>query len=106
MDHQVSSMLCIRACMALPNSSRLYFFEVDTGDQSQGFCPDTYVDISPVVEMKKKALFAHVSQGGDQIWAQHHDEISKWRGREAGVKAAEAFVHLSRDTQRTLLPGI
>ncbi len=106
MDHQVASITTIRGCMNLPNPPQLYFFEVDTGDQSRGFYPNTYVDVSPVLEKKKAALFTHVSQRGDEIWRQHHEIIAAWRGREAGVKAAEAFVHLSRDTARTLLPGI
>jgi LmbE family N-acetylglucosaminyl deacetylase len=84
----------------------LYFFEVNSGSQSQGFVPNTYVDISGVVEKKKSALFAHVSQDGQGIWRQHHEIIANWRGREAGVFAAEAFVHLNRDNQTVKLPGI
>ena len=106
MDHQVASFLTIRACMALRQRTRLYFFEVNSGSQSQGFQPNTYVDISAVVEKKKSALFAHVSQDGPGIWRDHHEIIAKWRGREAGVAAAEAFVHLNRDTQISNLPGV
>ena len=106
MDHQVASFLAIRAWMALRPVAQLYFFEVNSGSQSQGFMPNTYVDISLVVEKKKKALFAHVSQDGEGIWRQHHEVIANWRGREAGVKAAEAFVHLNREGQRSKLPGI
>jgi LmbE family N-acetylglucosaminyl deacetylase len=105
MDHQVASMLAIRACMALGERAHLYFFEVNTGSQSQGFLPDTYVDVTSVLEKKKTALFAHVSQDGESIWREHHEIIAKWRGREAGVAAAEAFVHLSRDSKRSKLPG-
>jgi len=106
MDHQVASFLVIRACMALRPRPQLYFFEVNSGSQSQGFLPDTYVDISSVLEKKKSALFAHVSQDGQGIWRQHHEAIANWRGREAGVSAAEAFVHLNRDSQTSKLPGI
>src|SRR5438874_9418323 len=106
MDHQVASFLTIRACMALRQRPRVYFFEVNSGSQSQGFNPNTYVDISAVVERKKSALFAHVSQDGQGIWRQHHEIIANWRGREAGVSAAEAFVHLNRDAQTSNLPGI
>ena len=105
MDHQVAGLCAIRACMGLPRRPRLYFFEVDSGSQTQGFLPDTYVDITAALEKKKAALFAHISQDGQGIWRQHHEEIAKWRGREAGVGAAEAFVHLNRDTQLSKLPG-
>lgn len=105
MDHQVASMLAVRAWMASGERPQLYFFEVNTGSQSQGFLPNTYVDIAAVLEKKKTALFAHVSQDGQGIWRQHHEIIAQWRGREAGVAAAEAFVHLDRSTVNNKLPG-
>jgi len=104
MDHQVASFLAIRACMALGDRPHLYFFEVNTGDQSRGFLPNTYVDVSAVLEKKKSALLVHVSQNGDRIWQHHHELIAAWRGRESGVAAAEAFVHLNRNTQSVTLP--
>jgi len=98
MDHQVASVLTIRAWMeGDQRTSRLYFFEVNSGSQTEGFLPNTYVDISLVVEQKKAALFAHVSQDGQGIWREHHEIMAQWRGREIGVRAAEAFVHLNRD---------
>jgi len=105
MDHQAASILTIRAWMAA-RTSRLYFFEVNSGSQTEGFLPNTYVDISSVVEQKKTALFAHVSQDGRGIWSEHHEIMARWRGREAGVTAAEAFVHLARDSQISKLPGV
>ena len=104
MDHQVASMLTIRAWMNL-KTPLLYFFEVDTGSQTEGFLPNTYVDVSPVLDQKKRALFAHVSQDGQGIWREHHEVMAQWRGREVGVVAAEAFVHLNRDQTRNL-PGL
>jgi LmbE family N-acetylglucosaminyl deacetylase len=106
MDHQVASLLTIRAWMASGERPQLYFFEVNTGSQSQGFLPNTYVDITPVLGKKKEALFAHVSQDGQGIWREHHEIIARWRGREAGVTAAEAFVHLDRNHEPSRLPGI
>ncbi|HEV8510169.1 MAG TPA: hypothetical protein VGQ48_06915 [Gemmatimonadales bacterium] len=32
--------------------------------------------------------------------------MAQWRGREVGVPAAEAFVHLNRDTHGSNLPGL
>jgi LmbE family N-acetylglucosaminyl deacetylase len=107
MDHQVASVLTIRAWMeGSPRASRLYFFEVNSGSQTEGFLPNTYVDISSVVEQKKAALFAHVSQDGRGIWREHHEIMAQWRGREAGVAAAEAFVHLNREDRTGALPGL
>ena len=105
MDHQVASMLAIRAWMSLKTPA-LYFFEVNSGSQTEGFLPNTYVDVSPVVEQKKRALFAHASQDGQAIWREHHEIMTQWRGREAGVTAAEAFVHLDRATRESRLPGL
>ena len=105
MDHQVASMLTIRSWMSL-NTPSLYFFEVDLGSQTEGFLPNTYVDISTVVDQKKAALFGHVSQDGQGIWREHHEIMAQWRGREIGVAAAEAFIHLNRDHQGGDLPGL
>lgn len=105
MDHQVASILTIRAWMTL-RGPRLYFFEVNSGSQTEGFLPNTYVDISPAVEQKKAALFAHVSQDGQGIWKEHHETMAQWRGREAGVAVAEAFVHLNRVSDGSRLPGL
>ena len=104
-DHQVASVLTIRAWMGL-RTPGLYFYEVNSGSQTEGFLPNTYVDISSVVEQKKAALFAHVSQDGRAIWREHHEVMAQWRGREVGVRAAEAFVHLTRESRVSALPGL
>jgi LmbE family N-acetylglucosaminyl deacetylase len=105
MDHQVASVLTMRACMELEPAPQLYFFEVNAGSQSQGFEPNAYVNISNYIEQKKAALFAHKSQDGEEIWREHHEPMAKWRGREIGVAAAEAFVHLNHGPKSTL-PGL
>lgn len=104
-DHQVASLLTMRAWMQLRRPA-LYFFEVNSGSQTEGFYPNTYVDISDVVEQKKRALFAHVSQDGQGIWREHHEIMARWRGREAGVTAAEGYVHLDRVSAISKLPGM
>jgi LmbE family N-acetylglucosaminyl deacetylase len=105
LDHQVASVLTIRAWMGL-RTPAFYFFEVNSGSQTEGFLPNTYVDISSVVEQKKAALFTHVSQDGRAIWREHHEVMAQWRGREVGVGAAEAFVHLTRESRVSALPGL
>jgi LmbE family N-acetylglucosaminyl deacetylase len=106
MDHQAASMLTFRSYLALSKKPQLAFFEVNTGSQTEGFFPNTYVDISSVVERKKSALFAHKSQNGEAIWKQHHEIVANFRGREAGCKAAEAFVQLNRAGNADRLPGL
>ena len=106
MDHQVASMLTIRAWITLRTPPALYFFEVNAGSQTEGFAPNVYVDITSVVEQKKAALFAHVSQDGRGIWREHHEIMAQWRGREIAVSAAEGFVHLNRGRQGGELPGL
>ncbi len=105
-DHQVASLLTLRAYFSMTSRAHLYFFEVNTGSQSEGFAPNLYVDISAVLETKKAALLAHTSQNGQEIWKKHHEAIAEFRGREAGVKAAEAFFHLSRPNRASRLPGL
>jgi len=106
MDHQVASACAFRASMALQHPPQCYFYEVNTGYQSLGFSPNLYVDITSVKEKKIEALSAHVSQRGEAIWKYHHQAIADFRGREAGVAAAEAFFHLNRDSGFIRVPGV
>jgi len=103
-DHQIAGLLTIRAYYALGRRFRLYFYEVDAGAQTQGFRPTDYIDITAVREKKKSALFAHKSQRGEEIYRKHHAVMEDFRGREARVTAAEAFVHLYSDKSPASLP--
>lgn len=105
LDHQVASILAFRAYVASRGRFHLYFFEVNSGSQTMGFKPTDYVDVTSVREKKKAALFAHKSQDGEEIYRKHHEPMEIWRGREAGVGAAEAFVRLARDGRESTLPG-
>ncbi len=104
-DHQVASFLTMRAYVVRQRRFPIYFFEVDLGDQTMGFRPTDYVDISSVREKKKAALFAHKSQDGEGIYRNHHEVMENFRGREAHVPAAEAFVALASPQHETMLPG-
>ena len=106
MDHQAAAVLTYRAWLSLNPRPQLYFFEVNLGSQTQGFSPNVYVDIGPVLEKKKEALFAHVSQDGQNIWRKHHEVMAAFRGREAGFNAAEAFVQLKRQMLVGNAPGL
>jgi LmbE family N-acetylglucosaminyl deacetylase len=105
-DHQAASILVIQTWMRSPVKFELYFFEVCAGEQTMGFHPTDYVDISEVQEQKRKAVFCHVSQDPDSIYSCGHASMEDFRGREMGVKAAEAFVHMTGSKKGNLVPGM
>jgi LmbE family N-acetylglucosaminyl deacetylase len=93
-DHQAASILTIRAYVTTGRKFALYFFEVNRGSQTLAFSPTDYVDITSSREKKKACLFVHKSQNGEQIYRNHLEIMEDFRGREAGMKAAEAFIRL------------
>ena len=105
LDHQVASLLTIRAYVASDRRFPVYFFEVNMGSQTMGFAPTEYVDITSAREKKKVGLFAHKSQGGERIYRDYHEVMENFRGREARVTAAEAFVLLPSARGADKLPG-
>ena len=105
MDHQVASTLTVQSCFRLRSPYLLFFYEVNAGEQTRGFHPSDYIDITAVQDKKKAALFSHKSQNGEEIYRRHHGPMQSFRGREVGVTAAEAFVHLSGDSSVTSLFG-
>jgi LmbE family N-acetylglucosaminyl deacetylase len=106
LDHQAASTLTFRAWLAAGRGFELYYYEVNLGSQTMGFHPTDYVDIAAVREKKKAALFSHKSQNGEEIYRRHHEVMENLRGREAGIAAAEAFVHLARLNSSSPLPGL
>lgn len=97
-DHQVASLLTIQAWMQTKNKWQLYFFEVCAGEQTVTFHPTDYIDITQTQEQKRKAVYCHTSQDPDSIYACGHAAMEDFRGREAGVKAAEGFVRMNGKT--------
>ncbi len=96
-DHQCAALLTIQSWIRSKKSYELYFFEVCAGSQTMGFHPTDYVDITSTLEQKHKAVFSHVSQKPDEIYASrgcNHGQMESFRGIETGVKAAEAFVRM------------
>jgi LmbE family N-acetylglucosaminyl deacetylase len=89
-DHRAASLLAYDAWLALGGRCDLYYGEVLTGDQTQQFAPTHWVDVTGFLEKKRAACFAHASQDPADMWA-HHDQMQRFRGREAGCAAAEAF---------------
>lgn len=89
-DHRAAALLAYDAWLALGRRFDLYYGEVLTGDQTQHFAPTHWVDVSDTLEKKRAACFAHASQDPADMWS-HHDQMQRFRGREAGCAAAEAF---------------
>ena len=102
-DHQVASMLAIQTWVRSPEKFDLYFFEVCAGEQTMTFHPTDYVDISDMQQQKRKAVFCHTSQDPDSIYSCGHASMEDFRGRELGVKAAEAFVHMNGEKRGSLI---
>jgi LmbE family N-acetylglucosaminyl deacetylase len=94
-DHQCASLLNIQTWVRSPNKFTLYFFEVCSGEQTMVFHPTDYVDITDTQELKRKAVFCHVSQDPPGIYSCGHAAMEDFRGRELGVKAAEGFVRMT-----------
>ena len=84
----------------------LYFYEVNTGSETMGFVPTDYVDISGMRELKKAAMYAHKTQDPEGTYNNYFKPLEEFRGLEAGVKAAEAFVHYKDKTERATITGI
>jgi LmbE family N-acetylglucosaminyl deacetylase len=102
-DHRGCGLLVFDAWLALGRKFALYFYEVSTGQETQHFRPTHYVDITAVEKRKRAACFAHVSQNPDLFYADHL-VMQHFRGREAGCKQAEAFIH-HEQSPRKGLPG-
>lgn len=59
------------------------------------FKPTDYIDISETKELKRKAVYRHISQDPPGIYQCGHAAMEEFRGRELGVAAAEAFVRMT-----------
>lgn len=94
-DHQCASLLAMRSWMRNEGRWPLYFFEVCAGQQTMSFHPTDYVDITDVQEQKRKAVYCHISQDPASIYDCGHASMEDFRGRELGVKAAEAFFRVN-----------
>lgn len=94
-DHQVASLLGIQSWVRSGKKFALYFFEVCVGEQTFVFHPTDYVDITATQAQKKQAVYCHASQDPPGIYQCGHSSMEDFRGREMGVKAAEAFIRMN-----------
>ena len=105
-DHVLVSKCCMIACRPKPDSSirKLYFFEQPndwTFGQMGTFVPNTFVDISEFMEVKKEVCDLYTTEKYEWPDARSWESIevqTKLRGKTIGVNYAEAFqLVFSRD---------
>ncbi|HEY4195225.1 MAG TPA: PIG-L deacetylase family protein [Mucilaginibacter sp.] len=105
-DHQVTGLLALTAWVRSGRAFHLYFYEVNTGVETMGFTPTDYVDITSVRDRKKEAMFAHKTQDPVNTYNDYFKPLEEFRGLEAGVKAAEAFIHFKAESERAKIIGL
>jgi len=105
-DHQVAGLLTLTAWIRSNKQFHLYFYEVNTGSETMAFTPTDYVDVSEVHDTKKAAMFAHQTQDPREIYDSFFKTMEEFRGLEANVKAAEAFIYFKPNDQRTWMKGL
>lgn len=105
-DHQITGLLTLTAWVKAKRSFHLYFYEVNTGVETMGFTPTDYVDITDLRERKKAAMFAHKTQDPVNTYNDYFKPLEEFRGLEAGVKAAEAFIHFKAEGDRAKIIGL
>ena len=101
-DHQAIATLVYDAWLRMDKSFELYYYEVESGTQSQHFWPTQYVDIETVEPRKEQACLAHKSQNPATDFYPMHQRMQRARGAEAGVTLAEAFVRHNQVSRELL----
>ncbi len=100
-DHRAAAMLAQDAWGKMKERFALYYYEV--AEDTVGFRPVEYVDITAVEKLRREACYAHASQRPDHYYPAQ-DVISRFRGMESGCAEAEAFAPHLEGTGRRLLP--
>jgi LmbE family N-acetylglucosaminyl deacetylase len=101
-DHRICSNLVYDAWLRLDRGFDLYYFEVESGGQTQNFAPTNFVDISSVIDKKHAACFCHVSQDMPTVYSEYHEQMEKFRGLQANCKYAEAFIKHNQTFTKTV----
>ena len=79
-DHRIMSLLMYDAWLRAKKKFELFYFEVEAGHQTE------------TENRKRRACYAHQSQNAEKGFYVLHDEMNRFRGQEAGVDHAEAFI--------------
>lgn len=106
-DHRLLAEVATVVCRPTPKSSvkELYMCELISatswgfGQFGPNFVPDTYVDVTPFVDMKIEALNNYQTELYDTPDARSVNamvELSQYRGKQVGVEFAEGFKQVYR----------
>jgi len=101
-DHRAASLLTYDAWLRAGKKFPLYFYEVESGQQTQDFWPTHYVDITAVADRKKSACYANTLTVDG--WWPIHEQMQRSRGNEKGCKFAEAFNRHPQSPNEPALP--
>ena len=91
-DHKVVYSIVYKMIKKQKSKARLYEYEVWTTLRS----PTDYVDISSVIDIKRKMIECHKSQLEDCDYAEKGIALSNYRGMYAHCGYAEAFTESSK----------
>ncbi len=94
-DHRAVGIITINVVRSFSPQPALFFYEVMTGHQTKCFVPEIYVDVTEVAELKKRACYMH-KNCFPQKWYPVHEKMMVFRGMEAGVKYAEAYISFEK----------
>ena len=105
-DHQIIHRATLTACRPQPNLcvKQIYSYEVMSStdyqtDNSIKFMPNTFFDISDVIEIKKESLKIYDKEMRKYPHSRSIENIvnnAKVRGASVGLKYAEAFIQLRK----------
>jgi LmbE family N-acetylglucosaminyl deacetylase len=101
-DHRICSILVYDAWLNLGKKFSLYYFEVESGIQTQNFSPSEYVNISSVITKKADSCMAHASQDPEDFYQKVHRKMEEFRGMEFNCEFAEAFISHNQNQQNTI----
>lgn len=92
-DHVVVHNISVKALMlaGLYHQTELYFSENSMGVQTNQFHPDIYINISSVIDIKRKLVECHQSQNPTVEDVDRMLQRNFFRGLLSGCKQAEGF---------------
>lgn len=101
-DHRITQTAVMTACRPLPGCSvkKIYGFEIPSSTEwatpgESPFCPTFFVNITPFLQRKLKALQAYSVEMREPPHARslcNVEFLARNRGHSMGIQAAEAFV--------------